>query len=190
MPNTNWTDRYAKTTDGGYLWRSSDTWSDLQLNGEVLKRDGWQSAIWVVLPTGNLLCAGNRENSLTQLVPKVRRTSDYSTRNLDEDFVISTEQDCRAVYTLDLVVNNDLVNVGTQSAKVELLVDGVSVSSVENTITATLSIGLSLVTTHQKTVSGFVPRGSTVYLRTTTQGSGTVTYVAGQEFLLEAEVKT
>ena len=181
MPNTAWTDRYSEQTVGGSSWRSFEQFSTM-IRGEVLKR-GWQPAAWVLRPDGTLHCSSNRENNVVMITPPVpSRSVVYSVRELNTEFVVSTTQDADVRYVVELSITIDLLGANSQTASVELLVNGVSVPSKKEALDAVLGLGLSFTPTRRTIVSAHVPMGATVQL--VSGGTGTVSFISGEEVLL------
>lgn len=116
--------------------------------------------------------------------PTPARAVKTPTRSLDTPFIISSVQDAQVSYTVDLVYTLAILGTGTESAQVDLQIDGMSIAQAKNALTATLSLGLSLTPPQRKVLAAFVPAGSTVQLVSTVSSNGTATLISSQETLL------
>lgn len=184
--DTTWTQRFAVATADSCPWRSSDAFSTL-ISGEVYRRadDRWYQVSWIVTPQGNLFCPFNRGNNVAMITaPTPARAVKTPTRSLDTPFIISSVQDAQVSYTVDLVYTLAILGTGTESAQVDLQIDGMSIAQAKNALTATLSLGLSLTPPQRKVLAAFVPAGSTVQLVSTVSSNGTATLISSQETLL------
>lgn len=103
-------------------------------------------------------------------------------RTLDTDFVISTERDTLAFYTVETVVTASALGLTTTTADVQLVIDGVASGETQHNMSVTLGLSTSATHTHRKVLTGYVPRGATVNL--TSSGTGTKTLISSVEILL------
>lgn len=108
----------------------------------------------------------------------------YPMRVLDTDFVIDPNRHAIVNYTIDLDVTASLLGAHTNTAIVNLIVNGTSAGIVKNDLIAIITLGLSVQPVQRKILSGFVPAGTTVNLTSTIVGTGIATLVSAQEALL------
>ena len=108
-------------------------------------------------------------------------------RSFNSNFRPSTTVDSWVVYTVSIAATLSLTAGQSGTVFLEVSADGstnwLNVSQFTNGNTGTLTIGLNLVQTGSGVVAGYVPPGYYVRLRTT--GTATITYVTGQETLLQ-----
>lgn len=114
-----------------------------------------------------------------------------STRSLNTAFQVSTTSPAQATYTVDIA--SALSLSGGQSGTVVLEIASNSgfttnvqtLSQFTNANAGTLTIGLNITQTNTAVLTGFIPTGYFVRLRTVNNtGSPTFTYKAGQEVVL------
>lgn len=103
-------------------------------------------------------------------------------RSLDTNFIVNPLRKALVFYTIELTASRG--STGVDTAQVNLLVDGVSVSSALNslTLTVTLPSEVEITNTLQKIVMGYIPSGSTVNIASS--GTGISTVVQCLEVLL------
>lgn len=181
--DSTWTDRFATLTAGGQTWRSTSAFDSI-IAGEVYYRndDTWYPVLWAVW-NGNLFCARNRGNNVAMITPPTPAVAvSYPSRALDTNFIISTTQAAQVSYTVELISTASLLGLNTDSADVDLQIDGISIAFSRNALAATISLGTAFTHTHRKVLPGYVPAGSTV--RLASSGTGTSTFISAQEILL------
>lgn len=105
-------------------------------------------------------------------------------RSLNTDFIVSSTRDALVAYSIDLTVTASIVGTATNTILLALLINGVSINSIQQSLTATILIGLSIAPTHRHFLTTIVPAGATVNLTSTITGTGSATLVSTQETLL------
>lgn len=170
-------DFYEDRTRAGQLWGYSTDVSGI-VTGDV---EGY-ALTWIRDANGNLYAQGPRMYDVRRRValPVVVGV----VRLLDADFVVDALRDARVNYTVELTVEQTVLGLTTTFAKVDLQINGVSTSAVENLLEAALTLGSSMKQTHQKVLAAYVPAGATVRLVSTTQSNGTATLLSWQETLI------
>lgn len=121
----------------------------------------------------------------------VTRTFANPSRTLNSAFQISTTQDTQVSYAVDIAATLSLTTGQTGTVVLEYADDSgfttnvVTLQSAVNGNTGTLAIGLGLTQTATVTLTGIVPAGKYVRLRTVnTTGTPTFTFRTAQEVLL------
>lgn len=121
-------------------------------------------------------------------VPSSPTINNNVSRTLNSNYTISSTQLAEVRYTVTLSCSTPLL-AGSASAQVFLEYSTnagstwVTVSDVLNTQTVALSVSISISTPQNFVLSGTIPANALVRLRSATAGSGSVTYVRGQEVL-------
>lgn len=103
-------------------------------------------------------------------------------RTLDTDFVVSTTRDAEVRYIVAFTIAATLLGSQTDTAQVDLLLDGVIADTTKSALMATLTLGVSLTHTYRLPLNCTVPAGSTIHLATS--GTGTITLISAREILL------
>lgn len=118
------------------------------------------------------------------------RSFSYPTRSLNTAFQPSTSRDCFVSYSVDIACTLSLTTGQSGSVILEYADDsGITtnvktVQSTANANTGTLAIGLALTQTATASLTGIIPTGKYVRLRTVnTTGTPTFTYRGSQEVL-------
>lgn len=141
--------------------------------------------------TGQVLTMINANTAAFQNpAPAVRAQSAVS-RSLNTIFQVSTTRDSLIHYSVDIVCTLSLVGGQTGTVFLEMATNASFTTGVQelsrfvNGNTGALTIGLNIVQECCTTLSGYVPSGNYVRLRTVnTSGTPTFTYLSGQEVLL------
>lgn len=119
----------------------------------------------------------------------VQRTFSYPTRQLNQVFQVSPNQDAFVSYSLKLNVTAGLLSMNSTGASLQVSLNGLSgwstISQIflSNSLTA-LSLGLNLLAgniSNTQILSGWIPKGYYVQIVT----SGTVSYITGQEVTMQ-----
>lgn len=125
------------------------------------------------------------------LQPATARTFTNPTRTLNSAFQISTTQDVQVSYVVNVAATLSLTTGATGTVVLEYADDSgittnvVTVQTSVNGNTGTLAIGLGLTQTSTASLSGTVPAGKYVRIRTVnTTGSPTFTMGNAQEVLI------
>lgn len=146
----------------------------------IMKDGSVGSQNWLRLATHNQLQAA---------IPA--RSASPASRSLDTSFQISTTRDCLVNYSVDVQTAISLISGQAGTIYLEIADDTSFTSGVQevgrflNSCTGTLTIGLNLNQVVTGTLSGFIPSGKYVRLRTENNvGSPTFTYRSGQEVLM------
>lgn len=128
----------------------------------------------------------SRVSDLEQAVDSLTQVNivDYPVRVLDTDFVISSTNNVAVSYTVQLGVTASTLGTVNNSAIVKLIINGIDTNTAQNGLQSTLILGVSLVHTHQCTLSAVVPVGAIVNLATTLIGTGTASLVSSQEIIM------
>ena len=121
----------------------------------------------------------------------IARTQSAVTRSFNTSFQLSTTHDGTVEYSVDVSCSLSLTTGATGTVFLEIADDSAFTTNVQelsrfvNGNTGTLTIGLGLTQNVTGVLSGFVPRGKYVRIRTNnTSGSPTFTYRSGQETLI------
>lgn len=119
------------------------------------------------------------------------RTQSSASRSLNSVFQISSTRDCLVNYSVDIGTSLSLTTGQTGTVYLEIASDSAFTNNVQelsrflNGNGGTLTIGLALTQNVTGTLSGYVPLGYYVRLRTQNNTSTpTFTYRSGQEILL------
>lgn len=114
------------------------------------------------------------------------RSVSIVTRSLNSNFQASTTRDSLCIYSADIAATLSLTAGQMGTIFLETSADGstnwTELSRFSNGNTGTLTIGLNLTQTVTAELSGYVPAGYYIRLRTT--GTGTITYRAGRELMM------
>lgn len=131
------------------------------------------------------------EDVISIAQPVVLRTYTNPTRSLNSAFQVSATQDAQVSYTVDIAATLSLTTGQTGTVVLEYADDSgfttnvVGVQSSVNANTGTLALGLGLTQTATASVSGMVPAGKYVRIRTVnTTGTPIFTYRSSQEVLI------
>lgn len=166
------------------------TSTDLSVSGSPITTSG---NITVNLP--NVGTSGTYSSVTTDAKGRVtggtNRSFSYSARTLNSAFQISSTRDALVSYAVDISATLTLTGGATGTVILEIATDsgfttGVqTVNSSANGNTGALTIGLSLTQVATATVTGVIPAGSYVRLRTAnTSGTPSFTFRTSQETLL------
>jgi hypothetical protein len=146
--------------------------SQVSNSGKVLTTDG-SSATWQTPST------------------PTARTQSSASRSLNTCFLASSTRDILANYSVEIAASLSLTGGTVGNAFLEIYNDSgcttgtQEISRVTNGNTGTLTIGLNTVQTSTGNLTGYVPAGKYVQIRTTsTTGTATFAYRSGQETLL------
>lgn len=119
------------------------------------------------------------------------RSYSAASRTLNSAYQISTTRDCFVSYGVDVSATISLLAGQTGTVVLEyadnsgMTTNVVTVQTSVNGNTGTLTVGLNLTQTTTQSVTGIIPAGKYVRLRTVnTTGTPTFTYRTGQEVLL------
>lgn len=110
------------------------------------------------------------------------RLHDFPARSLDTEFTVSTTRESEVSYTVALVASATLLGLNSDTADVNLYINGNLSAPNKNQLDATLGLGLSFTVTQHKTMTARVPAGATVQL--VSSGTGTKTLLVSREVLL------
>ena len=109
-------------------------------------------------------------------------TTSAASRSFNSAFQVSTTKDAIVSYTVQIACALTLSGGQSGTVFLETSPDNsvwTEVGRAVNTNTGSLTIGLNITNTNAMTLAGFITRNYYVRLRTT--GSGTITYISGQE---------
>lgn len=119
------------------------------------------------------------------------RTYSAASRSLNSAFLISSTRECLVNYSIDIAATLSLITGETGTVILEYADNsGMSTNVVEvcravNGNTGTLAIGLNLTQNSTGQISGLIPAGKYVRIRTVnTTGTPTFNYRSGQEVLM------
>lgn len=106
-------------------------------------------------------------------------------RSLDTSFQISTVSNTLGMYTMQ--IQSDLVLTTGEAGTIFMetsndQVDWIELGRVGNNNSGSLGVGVNVSDLITVQISGWVPRGN--YVRLRTSGDATFTYVSGQEVIL------
>lgn len=109
-------------------------------------------------------------------------------RSLNSVFIPSATRNTLVNYSVDISATLSLAAGQTGTVFLEISADGstgwTEISRFSNGNTGTLTIGLNITQTATGTLTGTVPAGYSVRLRTASSGTPTYTYRSGQETLI------
>lgn len=112
-------------------------------------------------------------------------------RSLNTVFQISSTKDCEVRYSIDITCNLSLTGGTSGTVILEMATNSDFTENVQilnqftNSNTGALTIGLSLSQTNTACLTGYIPAGNYVRIRTSNiSGSPVFTYQTGQEVLL------
>lgn len=164
------------TINGTTFDLSADrTWSNVGIelpsqtsqSGKYLTTNG-TSVSWQTLPSSTFTIGG------------------AASRSLNSNFTISSTKQSFVSYSVTCSVTNPLI-VGTSTANafLEYSTNGgsswVTVAQQSNSSGVGVTVTVQLTNAQTGVLSGYIPANALVRLRSTTTGTGTVTYVTGQE---------
>lgn len=120
-------------------------------------------------------------NAISNLIPAQPPSVSQPSRALNVDFTIDPLRNSLIFYTVSLTTSLGIS--GTDSAQVDLLIDGIITSTVQSSISLVLGLlSLTQSQSEQQILCGYVPGGSTVHL--TTSGTETAVLVQCLEVLI------
>lgn len=118
----------------------------------------------------------------------IRNTANSNARTLNSNFTVSSTKEALVTYTVTCSVTNPLL-VGTSSASafLEYSTDGGTTWQLPaqngNTSGVGVTVTLQLTNGQTGTLTAMIPANALTRIRTTTSGTGSVTYVTGQEIV-------
>lgn len=118
----------------------------------------------------------------------VQPTITFPTRTLNSSYTVSSTKPAICIYTITASVTNPLLS-GTSSATATLKysTDGGSTwktaSSLSNSSAVSLSVTVQITNGQNGTIVGIVPANALTEIFTTTSGTGSLTYVSGEEIV-------
>jgi len=118
----------------------------------------------------------------------VTPTFSYPTRTLNSNFTPNSSKEVFVYYTVTCSVTNPLlIGTSTANAFLEISTNGGSswqlASQVGNSSGVGLTVSVQLTNGQTGFIAGVIPANALVRIRTTTTGTASVTYVAGQEIV-------
>jgi len=164
------------TINGATFDLSADrTWSNVGIelpsqtsqSGKYLTTNG-TSVSWQTLPSSTFTIGG------------------VASRTLNSNFTVSSTKQAFVCYSVTCTVTNPLlVGTSTANAFLEYSTNGgsswVTVAQQSNSSGVGVTVTVQLTNAQTGVLSGYIPANALVRLRSTTTGTGTVTYVTGQE---------
>lgn len=165
--------------------------SDLSVSGGPVTSSGSITANLTTTGVGAGTYSAVTVDTKGRVSAGTTRSQSSASRSLDTCFQISSTRDALANYSVEIVSTLSLTGGQSGTVFLEIYEDsGCStgtqeISRITNGNTGTIAVGLSTVQTNAGNVSGYVPAGKYVKLRSANNtGTPTFTYRSGQEVQL------
>jgi hypothetical protein len=170
---------FEEKTIGGWGWGYTSDDGHL-VTGQVFKNGKYIDVDWFYNNYGDLQSRVSREYDVKRSYSGYLKISN-PTRNFEEDFIISQNNNAYVNYIIQL--NTNVTLTGTDEVSVTLTNTGIPVSTIKQITTMTLLLGVTSQQSNQYVLSGFIPKGHIAKLHVESN-KGTATLINSTEILL------